>query len=168
MMLTTRHVLLHRLTQERATLFHAIAFLPEEALTRRPAIGEWSVKDILGHVTAWEAEYVAGVEQFMGNERPHVLDIADIPAWNEEQASRRRDWPLEQVKQDMLATRQKLLDVLHSLPDDAFARPGPHPAENRAFVPWLINEAADHDREHWSGLMVYKNQWIAGRQGPVA
>jgi hypothetical protein len=159
-MLSTKQVLLHRITQERGTVFQSIAFLPEEQLTRRPLIGEWSAKDILGHLTAWEEEITRGIEQFRRGEQPQLLDIADVDAWNADQAHRRRDASLAQVKDEMIAVRRRLLDLVSSLPDEAFAQSGPPPALD-PFVPAMLNAIADHDREHWAGLMACKEQWIA-------
>ena len=161
-MLSTKQVLLHRMTQERGTVFHAMAFMPEEVLIRRPVIGEWSVKDSVGHLTAWEAEITRGVEQFLRGERPELLDIEDVDAWNAEQARQRWDVPWAQVKDEMIETRQCLLDVVSGLPDEVFEQHGP-PPDTRPFLPMMLNAVADHDREHWASLMAYKEQWVARR-----
>jgi hypothetical protein len=166
-MLSTRQVLLHRITQERSVLFHTIAFMPDEQLVGAPVLGEWTAKDVLGHVAAWEAEMTRGIEQFLRGERPALLDIADCDAWNAEQAGVRRERTLDDVKREMVDTRRRLLDLVAQLPNDAFHRPGPAP-DRRPFVPLMLNGVADHDRQHWANLMAHKEQWIARQRAAVA
>lgn len=162
-MLMTRHVLLHRLTQERATVLHSFEFMPDEELTRRPAIGEWSVKDVLGHLADWEAETIRGIEQFLHGARPDILDIRDVDAWNAEHVRRKWDVGLDEIKEELLATRRRLLEILGGLPDEAWQKPAP-PPHQQAFIPWMLNCKADHDREHWARLMEYRERWIARQQ----
>ena len=157
--MSTREVLLHRLTLERATLFHAVEFMPEEDVTRRPVIGEWSVKDVLGHVASWDDEFARRIERFARGEHPGVLGVS-IDAWNAEQAQKKWDWTIAQAMEDVVATRRRLLNLVNSLPDDVFLRSGPPPMTD-PYVPRLLNVLAEHDREHWDDLMAYKERWIA-------
>ena len=48
--------LLDRLAEERANLLRAIEGLEEGEMNLPGAEGEWSVKDLLGHIAAWERE----------------------------------------------------------------------------------------------------------------
>jgi len=166
-MSTLKQALLHRLTQERATVFYGIAFLPDEELVRRPAFGEWSAKDVLGHLAAWDGEYTRAIEQFRRGERPSLWDIGDCDAWNAEQARRRWDMPLEHIEEELISTRRRLLDLLTGLPDDSFYVCGPPPLHHRAFLPHVLNALADHDREHWADLIAFKEAWIARQQVTV-
>ncbi len=165
-MLSTRQVLLHRVTQERGTVFHSIAFMPDEELERRPVIGDWSAKDVLGHLAAWEEEITRAIEQFVRGEHVAMLDIASDDGWNAVEAAKRWDMPLAQVKEELIAARGRVLALVNKLPDDAFTRPGPPPSQ-KAFVAQMLNALADHDREHWAKLMAYKQQWIAGQRAKV-
>lgn len=158
-MLSLRQVLLHRVTQERGTVYHAVAFLPDEEMMRERAIGEWSIKDVLGHLAAWEDVMVGWIEQFARGERP-TMDIDDVDGWNGQRVAERRSWSLAQVKDDLAQTRQRLVAVVAALPDEAFARSGPPPMQ-APYVPAMLNGIADHDREHWAQLVPVKEAWIA-------
>lgn len=161
-MLSTRQVLLHRVTQERGTVYHSIAFLPDDEMTRSGAIGEWSVKDVLGHLAAWESIEIDWIEQFARGERP-TMDINDVDGWNAQRAAERSSWSLAQTRDDLVATRKRLLDVVAALPDDVFERIGPPPMKT-SFVQAMLNGVADHDREHWALLMPYKEEFLARRR----
>ena len=167
-MLSKKHVLLNRLTQERGTLFYSVEFMPEDELVRPNAMGEWSGKDVLGHVAAWEAEMVRAIEQFLAGQRPALWDIRDDEAWNVAEAAKRCDLTLAQVNEELIAVRRRLLDLLAPLPDEAFTRSGPPPDNNRAFVPAILNTIADHDREHWMELMRLKERWVERQQAATA
>jgi DinB superfamily len=166
-MLSTKKVLLDRVTQERSAVFYSIAFMPEDQLLLRPVIGEWSVKDVLGHLSAWEAEIIHGIEQFMHGDRPDLLDIADVDTWNGEQARQRWDRSLEDVKGELMSKRKRLLDLVSALPDEALARLGPPPCAH-PFIPDMLNAIAEHDREHWAALAAYKATWVAAQQVQIS
>ena len=164
-MLTTRLAVLDRLTQQRAMLFQATAFLPDDELTRRPAIGAWSIKDILAHITAWEAETVHAIEQLLRGERPAIVDISNIDAWNSEQARSSWDASLPTVTANLIFTRQRLLDLVAELTDEQWGLPAPLPAPaERSLVASELSMCADHDREHAAAIMELKNRWLAGQQ----
>ncbi len=165
-MLTARQALLHRLTQERATVLQAIEFMPEEELVRRPVFGDWSAKDVLGHLASWEEEFIGRIERFARGEPPASLGVS-LHDWNGQQARRKWDWTLAQVMENLIATRRRLLALVVSLSDEVFSRPGPPPYRDESYVPSILNAIATHDRKHWDDLMAYKEHWIA-RQAQAA
>jgi len=140
--------------------------MPEEELVRRPVIGDWSVKDVLGHLASWEEELIGWIERFARGEAPPGLGMS-VDDWNAQQARKKWDWTLAEVMEDLLATRRRLLDLVNSLPDDVFLRPAPPPATG-AYIPRLLNVLADHDRKHWDDLMAYKERWLARQAQAVA
>jgi hypothetical protein len=164
-MISTKQAVLDRLTQDRAMLFQAIADLPDDELTRRPAIGAWSIKDILAHITAWDAETMSSIEQLMRGEHPAILDISDIDAWNTEHAASSWDASLPHVTAELIFTRQRLLDLVAGLSDASWSQPAPPPeSPYRSFIVAELEMCAGHDREHAAPIMELKNHWIAGQQ----
>ncbi|MEP7190540.1 MAG: maleylpyruvate isomerase N-terminal domain-containing protein, partial [Roseiflexaceae bacterium] len=53
--MTTLHDALAALAHTRAELLTAISGLGEAVLDRKGVIGDWSVKNVLAHIAAWEA-----------------------------------------------------------------------------------------------------------------
>src|SRR5215471_2397386 len=47
--------ILEELARTRAALLDAIEGLDESTLDRRSVVGEWSIKNVLAHIAAWEA-----------------------------------------------------------------------------------------------------------------
>ena len=45
----------------------------------KPFVGEWSLKDIVGHVASWEAEVVTAFRELHDGKRPAVIDFQREP-----------------------------------------------------------------------------------------
>lgn len=57
------------------SLLLALAGMPDEAMMEPKAVGEWSVKDVMGHISAWEDAYVEATVEFHRGLRPKIFDI---------------------------------------------------------------------------------------------
>ena len=52
--------LLKRLDREWQSLLESLRALSDEAMSRPGVVGEWSGKDLLGHIATWEDEAIKG------------------------------------------------------------------------------------------------------------
>lgn len=100
------------------------AGLTEAEMLEPGVVGEWSVKDVIAHVTIWEAEALKHLPTILaGGRTPRYADThGGIDAFNAqtmESACRR---PLAQVLQNQAQTHRRLLDYLKEVPEEAFAR----------------------------------------------
>ena len=104
------------------------ARLDDEAMVRRRTIGggEWSAKDLMGHMTLWEELALATIETWLRGEQarleggPFDGDADALNAWNEE---RKRDWPLERVRTEAAETHRQLLVAIEAMVPEAWAAP---------------------------------------------
>jgi hypothetical protein len=69
-----RRRLLGNLELERNQLIRNIEFCRIRDIDR-PFIGDWSLKDIVGHLASWEAEVVAALRELREGKRPRLLDF---------------------------------------------------------------------------------------------
>lgn len=145
-------VLLAALAAAREELLAAATLIPSEERASRPVCGEWTLKDVLGHVADWEWVGVEGLRQMAAGHAPQVEHIDDIDAWNQAHAEARRDQPWEVVWDDLHATRHALLEVLEGMSQAGLARsfPSPWGPETTPYR-WTCVYLA-HDREHAQGL----------------
>ena len=130
----------------------------------RPFIGEWSLKDIVGHVASWEAEVVSAMRDLREGRRPALLDFnqATLDAWNPDQVERKRDLNVWSLLEQLKGGRQRLLEEVALVADDDLAEGGT-PA--RSFLQALI----DHDREHWHAIAALLAGMPGARHtGPVS
>lgn len=97
----TRPELLAILRSERERLEAFLAGLSPEQMTRPGVEGEWSVKDILAHIVAWEQRMVGWVAAACRGETPPQLangiDGPELDRWNDETYRQYKDQTLAEV-----------------------------------------------------------------------
>jgi uncharacterized damage-inducible protein DinB/predicted RNase H-like HicB family nuclease len=141
-----RSALLAELGDARQELLAAQAKLP--AGSQVMVCGDWTARDVLGHVADWEWVGVEGLRLMARGESPLVELVTDLDAWNREHVAARRNQPWDAVLDDLHAARQALLDGLQSVEPALLGRLFPFPWGGEGTpVDWLSVYPA-HDREH--------------------
>ena len=72
----TKDELLDALEEERENFMEAIAGLSDEELEQPGASGEWSVKDVLSHLSMWEAELIKLLWQARKGQKPTTIHFS--------------------------------------------------------------------------------------------
>lgn len=120
----------------------AIAGLPDEAMVRPGAVGEWSVRDLIAHITTWEEEALKALPVILvGGRLPRYASQGGIDAFNARQQEAKGQLGLERLRLEMGATHQRLLALLDRAPESAYAREG-------RFLKRLRLDAYGHWRLH--------------------
>ena len=84
-------------------------------------MGEWSVKDILGHVTTWEEEALKYLPLILsGGRPPRYIQFGGIDAFNAQMTEQKRDTALSDVLGQLDETHRRLIDYLHGVPEEHF------------------------------------------------
>lgn len=81
----SKEEVLREMEAARAELREAVDGLTPEQMRRSGAVGIWSVKDVLAHLTAWESELVTALNDALKGRKPAIIDIDEIDEWNEDQ-----------------------------------------------------------------------------------
>lgn len=138
-----RRRLLGRLELERNQLLRNIETCRIRDIDR-PFIGEWSLKDIVGHIASWEAEVVAAFREEREGKRPGLLDFDEslLDTWNHDRVERKRDLNFWSVLEQLRGGRARLIEEVEQVSDDDLATP--ESIANR-----LVLSVIDHDQEHW-------------------
>ena len=126
----TADELIATLTTQRQGLLDALTDLTDEQLDTKGTVGDWSIKNALAHLTAWE-QVVTQItpERLRTGVYPEALRAinADEDADNaRETAAREHLTPTEQLA-EFAQARADLATMIHSLGDDALAREHPWP-----------------------------------------
>ena len=145
-------VLLAALDAGRDELLAAVALVPPEERASHPVCGEWTLKDVLGHVADWEWLGVGGLRQMAAGHVPQVGHVEDIDAWNWAHVEVRRSQPWEAVWTDFHAARQALLEVLEGMSQAHLERSFPSPWGSEITPYRWVCVYLAHDREHAHGL----------------
>ncbi len=106
-----------------ATFRVAVEGVDDDALRQRPAAGEWSAVDVLGHMSDKMQEWTRRVERVAVEERP-ALPGYDQDALVRERAYQRADAEALLARLDDACER--FASIVERLPDDALGREGVH------------------------------------------
>ena len=150
---------LAQLDADRERLLQAVEGLSAQEMAAAPAVGEWTVKDILGHITAWEWEAVKTVEQTLAGQRPDLLDIEDMDAWNAAQVAAWRDRPLDEVLTELHRSRQALVEAISRLDEAQFEAADAFPQLGGSSLRQLLDWK--HDRHHAADLEAWRAERAA-------
>lgn len=103
----------------------ALSGLSEEDMLEPGAVGEWSVRDLMAHVTTWEEEALEALPVIVvGGKLPRYASQGGIDAFNGRQQEAKRHLSLGQLRQEMDATHQRLLGMLDRTAEVAYAQEG--------------------------------------------
>ena len=128
------------------------ATLPEDEKSRRPVCGTWTLQDVIGHITDWEAYGVEGITKVLAGDTALVSPYgADIQAWNEAHAAARQGQSWEQVWNDYQTTRQNFFYALDQLTQADLARTFHTPWGTMTLYQW-VTIWAHHEQEHTADL----------------
>ena len=145
-------VMLAALQAAREELLAAAMLVPTGERTSRTVCGEWTLKDVFGHVADWEWYGAAGLGQMGDGCPPDPEPIGSIESWNCSHALKRHDQSWDVIWDDLFAARTALSTALEGLSEDS--------VQHRYAFPWggegtplqWSGIFVEHDREHAHGL----------------
>jgi uncharacterized protein (TIGR03083 family) len=159
----TKADLLRHLTADRQALEEVINGRSDEELTR-PGPEEWSVKDHLAHIAAWER---SGLALLAGESRPAAVGVSDElfeegedDAVNEAVRQNDADKSLADVLTEFRRVRAQTIAAVTDLSDEDLRRPysyyQPNDPENNQtpVIESLVGNSTEHDLEH--------TEWVKG------
>ncbi len=96
-----------------------------EAQLAEPGVtGDWSVKDILAHVTTWEAEALKYLPLILAGGTPprYSTQYGGIDAFNAQITEQKRGLSVADVHGQMDETHRRLRDFIQSAPEEQFTQ----------------------------------------------
>jgi len=149
----SKEQILIQIGQEWQAFLSSFAGLTDNLLMESGAVGHWSIRDVLSHITTWEEEALKVLPLILeGKPIPRYTRYGGIDAFNAQEQERKRHFPLELVKDELIATHEHLLQLLTEVPDSMFS------SKNR-FYKRLRLDTYNHYREHIPQI----NKWRAGK-----
>ena len=139
---------LSALEHVRATgrdLVSLVSGVNDDHLERRPAEGEWSARDVIGHLADAELAYSMRLRLIVAQDRPRLT-------WYDEEAWVERFGSLDEDARVTLARWRALRDanvrLLESLADEEWERGGIHDTDGMLTVETIAKRMVAHDRTH--------------------
>ncbi len=116
--------LLERVDKAWEDLKQSYAGLSEHELTEAGVMGDWSVKDIIAHVTWWEEEALKYLPVLLkGGTPPRYSALyGGIDAFNTLMTQRKRSLSLAEVLQERNDTHRRLIKFIQDAPEDQCRR----------------------------------------------
>ena len=113
--------LLKQLEKAWAAIKESYAGLSDSQLTESGVMGNWSVKDILAHVTTWEEEALKYLPLISNGEKPpRYVQYGGIDAFNAQMIEQKRSLALSVVLSQLDETHRRLIDYIRSVPEEHF------------------------------------------------
>lgn len=141
------------LGQARAELLALLALIPPEARETQAIEGQWSLPQILGHISDYDRLSVLALRQLAAGEMPsYEATFVDIETYNTERGPFWASAPLAEAWAQFVATRRALLAVAETLDDAALVRPFTAPWRTTTTACGMLMDMAGHDQEHSDAL----------------
>lgn len=119
---TSKDDLLEAIERERGKLDAILETVAPERMAEPGVVGEWSVKDVLAHLTEWEQMALHWYRTGLRGEVPEVpapgFKWNQTPQLNRAIFEKHRDRPLDEVVAAFRASRRAILGVIESLGDE--------------------------------------------------
>jgi uncharacterized damage-inducible protein DinB len=154
---------IRQMARSRAETLRLVRRLPPAALTRPRTQGAWSIRDVLVHIAAWEAE---GAQRLSLIGRGHGDRIvwydttAELDAFNARVVRGARELGRGAVFRRLATARRRLVAALKRLPPSALAEP----AHALPVTRWLREFGWTHEAAHRRVIRAwYRGQHSGGR-----
>jgi len=151
--------LLDRIRKDREALAALWSGLTKEQMIRRPGPQEdWSVKDLIAHITWWESFILERVTDLMGGARSEPAEHQDV--LNARVYEQQEDSPLAEVLAAFDANWPKLEALISPLNDEQLNTPAYYPTyDGIALLPILKAGTVSHYSAHMTDLLAYLERW---------
>ncbi|MCJ7584345.1 MAG: ClbS/DfsB family four-helix bundle protein [Anaerolineales bacterium] len=114
----TKSKLLIAIRAERKALEEVLAALTYDQMLQPGASGEWTVKDALAHISAWERRMLSWIGSHLRGEAPDVPLPWDVERMNAETYAQVKDRPLAEVLEEFRRSYREALTLAESLSEE--------------------------------------------------
>ena len=155
--MSERENFLNRIAAERQQTLSLLIGVSEADLLARPVNGEWSAKDFLIHLMAWEDWSVReSIPRLRDGKPVDVLAPEFIQPFNDTTHSRWRDTSLKEALDLLYSTRQVLVEAIMSWP------------EERLPAPWTrgsgLGLVITHEKQHREHIRTWRETLRSGKE----
>lgn len=138
-----------RLDREWQRLADSLEGLPDDVMVQPGVVGDWSVKDLMGHITTWEEETLKALPLIARGERPPRY--GDINALNTRE-SRGKQWlSLTEIRQQFQESHRSLRAYVTAVPERLMARDTPSRRRLRV-------DTYAHYKEHYPQILSWRRR----------
>jgi hypothetical protein len=155
---------IRRMDRTRTATLSFLKRLPEEAIVRPRTQGDWSIKDILAHIAAWEEEGAKRLALIRRGraERVHFYDdMSEADRFNTRVVAAAARLSPRAMLSRLERARRHLVQELRKLPPSALR----DPSHRYPVVGWLPEFAWTHEQGHLADIKAWWATQKASKRG---
>lgn len=154
--------LLEALEDGHQELLEMLQDLPDELLLKPGVSGEWSIKDILAHLTYWEGQLVTLLFQIQrGVAKPTTAHFSkdSTDELNQRWYLSGKDRPLEIIWQDWQGVRKQTIRRVTDLDEKDLNDIHRYPwLKGVPLFQWILNDTIEHEDQHADQIREWLDQ----------
>lgn len=145
--------ILEKLDRAWVEFIDACAGLTDEQMQQPGVVGDWSVRDLMAHISWWEEEALKHLPTILSGRRPprYSVTYGGIDAFNARMTGQRSTLPLEEVRRRLVETHARLLEYISTIPEEQFTTEtrvrrrlrldtySHYPVHTQAILDWRVN-----------------------------
>jgi hypothetical protein len=143
------------------TVCRTIEGLPEADWETGGVCGYWSVKDIIGHLAAFEHVLVDVLSSFLEGGKTPYLELmgANRIAFNDTEADKRKDQTVAAVLSEYNDTQAQTMALARRIPANTWTAVGTLPWYGREYSldDYIVYAFYGHKREHSAQIAVFRD-----------
>lgn len=164
---TTKNQLLLEIEKERNALEEFLSLLTPDQMIQPGALGPWSVKDVLAHLTEWEQMFLAWYKAGLRGQTPEKpapgYKWSQLPQLNQQIYEKHRDRSLQYVQKQFRSSYRQILKAIRGISEEDLFTPGRFLwTEKHPIVAYIIPNTSSHYR--WARTELRKGMKARGKK----
>ena len=148
---------------ERLHLERTLEKISRQQMVTPGVMDDWTVKDLLAHITVWELRMIRWLEQTVRDEVPEMLPPGmtwdDLDQWNEQTYQKHRNRDLDEVLADFELSYPQALSAVQGISEEDLIDPGRYAwRDGRPLWEMVAANTSWHYKEHEETITT----WLKG------
>jgi hypothetical protein len=114
----TKQEALKQIQDEWTRLLAVLSTFDDDQKLQPRFVGEWSLKDLMGHISAWESVALERLGRVHRGEDVEFIPDDQIDEWNKRFVQQRRGWKLIVVEGEFESVHARLVQEFERLPEN--------------------------------------------------
>ena len=154
----TKDELIQKIESEWDNLQASLDGLTEEQMHQPGVVGEWTIKDILAHITAWQTRLITTMFKAERGVTPETTEAGKtVDQMNEKFYREMKDRSFDQVWDDLDASYHQLLSRLESWKkQDLFDPKRFKWMKGDPFAAYIAGDSYEHYAEHAAQIRAWR------------
>jgi hypothetical protein len=142
-------LLLRRLTDAKDRLIDSIAGINPGVFSNERVVGNWTIKDIIGHIVTWNQEFRKDIKLILRSVHPGYRRLIspnnEFNQWNQYWISRKRNWTWQRIWDDYCRDYKETVQLIEKLGSKDFRKRGVTPWKRSAIKKPAVPNITDMD-----------------------